>query len=419
MKKSAQIQNSPENYLERIFQLIAPASTVELLKEWYIKPNCAGVAFCEQGLKSVLEKISDAFPNLSLIISVINGILTESSFFPWGDSRITPDASIHYLETEIQDKLQKMVSRLLFGLETSYINAISGEMYESKEAKGVAVAITPPNPSLLSLKKVGVLTNGAIENTIGIKYDQIHGTRKLLQSVSPRHCAVLCAPGFSIDDNHFTFGGIALVDECMRFPIIVFRSHMQWELHLPNANAVGLESSNASVCYQGGRLCIPQIQADKFIEDRVDKYAHANGLGNTTNLKTFLKAIMSQHTGALIIVGTRYDIQREARRLSKHGRGYLFKPSVSLGTIKTGKKTGNEFATEFFTHISSVDGALLCSYNTCFGYGFILDGDSVQGRPDRGARHNSALSYVNAFKRNCKNECMAFVLSEDGMVSIY
>ena len=84
MKKSAQIQNSPENYLERIFQLIAPASTVELLKEWYIKPNCAGVAFCEQGLKSVLEKISDAFPNLSLIISVINGILTESSFFPWG-----------------------------------------------------------------------------------------------------------------------------------------------------------------------------------------------------------------------------------------------------------------------------------------------------------------------------------------------
>lgn len=397
MVQSTPIQNVTKCFLEQLFQFIAPASTVELIKKWYIEPNCVGMCFSEQNLKNILEKIASDFPNLVLLINVLLDILSDPRYFPWGDSSVTPEDSLKYMDEEIQDRLQILVIRLLFGLKTNYINAISGEMYESKATSGMAVAVTPPNVSIQSFNR--------IETPISLEYAQIHGTRKFLHSVSPQHCAVLSAPNLSGgSDHYFTFQGIAAVADCIRrFPIIVFRSHMEWELHLPHRKGFGcLTPTNALIRYQGGRLCLPKISADKFIDKRLKQYIAPSGY-----LRPFLLE-MSQNAGSLIIVGKDADISNEASRLCRLNRGYLFKRRVPLNSSK-----------EFFAHIAKVDGALLCSSDYCYGYGFILDGAPVKGRSDRGARHNSAKSYARYFEATYHYKCLAFILSEDGMISFY
>lgn len=420
--------NKPEENcpLNQIFQLVASASTVELIQNWYIGKicNCNGNCSDTKNMINILNIIEKDFPNLTLITQILSKLIIGFQRFQENTSdasasagtSASSDKGVAELDTqgaaksksidiavwddELQDMLEAQTSSFLFGLKTNYINAISGETYESKAAKGIAVAVVPPGALIQSLEKIA--------NPITLEYGQIHGTRKFLQSVSPQHCAVLSAPRpHEENDGKFAFQGIALVSDCIRrFPIIVFRRHMQWELHLPHQKDFDdLSSTNALISYQSGRLGMPKVSADKFITARLNENATS-----ASDLQKFLLNLLenSQNSGFIVIVGKADAIKEEAIRLCKNKRGYLFEKEVPLNS--------NE---KFFEHIAKVDGALLCSYDYCYGYGFILDGPSVEGRADRGARHNSTQSYAASFCQNYGSKCMAFVLSEDGMISIY
>jgi hypothetical protein len=73
--------------------------------------------------------------------------------------------------------------------------------------------------------------------------------------------------------------------------------------------------------------------------------------------------------------------------------------------------------TFFLGRFARVDGAVLFdNHGVCHAFGVILDGSAKEGLgdPSRGSRFNSAVRYVESSDHNC----MAVVVSDDGMVNI-
>lgn len=107
--------------------------------------------------------------------------------------------------------------------------------------------------------------------------------------------------------------------------------------------------------------------------------------------------------GTLIIICS--DAYKEAERLCLKNRGIFVEPFAVLKNTK------------IIESITSIDGALLLDENfICYAIGVILDGIATQGDSSRGARYNSALTYVEGIKKN--HSVCAIVVSEDGFIDI-
>lgn len=71
--------------------------------------------------------------------------------------------------------------------------------------------------------------------------------------------------------------------------------------------------------------------------------------------------------------------------------------------------------------ITSIDGSVFFDENgSCYGIGYILDGAAiVEGRTDRGARYNSAYTYIANLKQKVGSSGIAVVISEDKTINIF
>lgn len=70
--------------------------------------------------------------------------------------------------------------------------------------------------------------------------------------------------------------------------------------------------------------------------------------------------------------------------------------------------------------LTSIDGAVLIEpTGRCHAIGVILDGMATgKGKASRGSRYNSAIRYVETAQKELKHECLAVVISEDGMIDL-
>ena len=86
------------------------------------------------------------------------------------------------------------------------------------------------------------------------------------------------------------------------------------------------------------------------------------------------------------------------------GRGYLTKLTIDENNL------------DLLDNMIPIDGAMMFDLDlTCHSIGLILDGQVAPknlGKKERGARYNSALTYI----KNNKGDAFAVVISEDGMV---
>lgn len=76
---------------------------------------------------------------------------------------------------------------------------------------------------------------------------------------------------------------------------------------------------------------------------------------------------------------------------------------------------------ELMSSVSGIDGAVLMdALGYCYAIGVILDGlASEYGTSARGARYNSSVRYVETMSiKRANHKCLAFVISEDGMLDI-
>lgn len=122
--------------------------------------------------------------------------------------------------------------------------------------------------------------------------------------------------------------------------------------------------------------------------------------------KKIIEKLSEQEHGTSMIILEEDDIKEEVKRLCKEcGRGTQIHGVLNL------EKEG----LDFLKGLTSLDGALLVDKSgNCHAFGVILDGEAKkQGNPAKGARHNSALTYINA-----KPGRSAVVVSEDKTILI-
>ena len=104
-----------------------------------------------------------------------------------------------------------------------------------------------------------------------------------------------------------------------------------------------------------------------------------------------------QNHGALLIIAP--NAQEEVERFSGFRRGMLVE-AIDL------KKKKNLVLLD---GMASIDGAVMLDFaGICYGFGIILDGSAKKGDVGRGARYNSAISYIAG-----KEEKYAVIVSED------
>ena len=117
--------------------------------------------------------------------------------------------------------------------------------------------------------------------------------------------------------------------------------------------------------------------------------------------------LQKQEHGTCMIVLDKDEINSEVKRLCLDcNRGTQITEGLDL-TQKKNRK--------FIKGFTSLDGALLVdTQGVCYAFGVILDGTAAkQGNPAKGARHNSALTYIEG-----KAGRGAVVVSEDRTVMI-
>mgnify|MGYP002513319086 CR=1 FL=1 len=121
--------------------------------------------------------------------------------------------------------------------------------------------------------------------------------------------------------------------------------------------------------------------------------------------EVFQGAIRQEHGTILVVFDEPQGAEGEVARLLEKSTGIGILP-VMLPSV-------------FIQSASSIDGAIVVdTEGTCYGIGMILDGNNVKGNSTYGARHNSALKYVEQCKK-CNLRGMVIVVSEDKAIRIH
>lgn len=197
--------------------------------------------------------------------------------------------------------------------------------------------------------------------------------------------------------NRFEIEGIGKINTELanKIDIIEILGHMEWKLLSKNIEIMK---------YDGLNMRLPEIEhtVDYYNEQIINFF----GIDNVCeNLGNVIGEAKKQLHGTIIVISK--EAGKEVQRLCDNGRG------IEINTINLIDKYN------IITKISSIDGAIMIDLDgNCNGIGIILDGErDSKGNDSRGARYNSAKSYVDD-KNKKGNICMAFVISEDKTVDV-
>jgi len=173
--------------------------------------------------------------------------------------------------------------------------------------------------------------------------------------------------------------------------IVNFTGPHKWELIHDSHTMMVVENTNP-------RLPILKIDKSIFYSTLKRTFKDISN-DNLDSLWNVVNSATKQKHGTLIIISK--NAENEVKRLENQ--------STNIEPLLPTEKLINS--------ITSIDGAvILDTYCKCHAIGVILDGlASSNGTSARGARYNSAIRYVDGHK----GECVAIIISEDGMVDLY
>ena len=199
-----------------------------------------------------------------------------------------------------------------------------------------------------------------------------------------------------VDTNDNTIRGIvhSIADDIKKDRFILqFVGHTWWKLQKNDIQIME---------YKNGYYCIVrQNEQEKWKNELKSIYTNCDE--DVAWAIEVIEAARKQGKGTTLVVLN--DGEQEALRLCKLNRG------INVEKFNM-RERGN-----LVKAISAIDGAIMLDYSMhCYAVGVLLDGPAYNGNISRGARFNSALSYVN-WKRTAYG-AWAVVISEDGMVNI-
>ena len=290
---------------------------------------------------------------------------------------------------------------------------ISSMYYESGRSRG-SIAFTASVDSAESSVLINMKQNQQVENVENTGQindsDEITVNRKLMFTIEHarqlRKLLETTKGDLSILVNKDTFEvyGIGKPDNALY--TMKLTGHMEWHLNeFFTDEGCGCRKETQILRYKNGSYYLPlnaEVK-DWYIKSRA-KYFSDEGIEmlekllDETNLQRY-------NQGALFIISD--EAENEVKRLCDLKRGI---PIEQVDLLLHEDIAGA---------LCAIDGALFLDKNgVCYGIGIILDGDArAYGKPDRGARYNSAKTYIS---KHCKKsyDVYAIVVSQDGYVDI-
>ena len=120
---------------------------------------------------------------------------------------------------------------------------------------------------------------------------------------------------------------------------------------------------------------------------------------------TIISEAKRQPHGTTIIITNK--AVEESERLSSRFRAIKIDPVIA--------------ERETMRSITAIDGAIIIDPGgKCYALGAILDGESGEhGDMARGARYNSAITYVDYWKKNRGDKIIAVIVSADESLDVY
>lgn len=212
-------------------------------------------------------------------------------------------------------------------------------------------------------------------------------TRKLL-SLSSRHNSLLC--------DHDGPYGLGEPNPGVE-PIftVSFTSHGNWEIHREGKSLACVQSGNVSF-HRNFIATSLYKQTERVFELVFD----------TKDVKlvvSILNRVIAREKGTILVFHR--NAKDEAERLQN--RGCLTNVKITHENLS------------LVDDMIAIDGALLFDLDcSCHAIGMILDGkvrDGMQGDRNRGARYNSACTYVDS----SEGRAIAIVISEDGGIDFF
>ena len=245
--------------------------------------------------------------------------------------------------------------------------------------------------------RIGILTPSTekskayirFEDPIEICNDNVRVIRKLLELSDRRKTILIAKDGkiigvYSTSDNNGKYAGTG----------VLFRGYGKWDLF---SDKVGSIIVFDSVTVKLANQSIDLRVREGFRKASIKKY-------NEDAILNIVKCARKQTHGTTIIV-TGAAIA-ESERLAEANRAIRIKPiTVDGKTIQS---------------LSAIDGAMIIDTDgICYAIGAILDGVADKaGSIARGARYNSAITYVDHMMTG-SNSAVAIIVSSDDTMDIY
>jgi len=177
--------------------------------------------------------------------------------------------------------------------------------------------------------------------------------------------------------------------------ILEFLGHLHWRLRYNKMIAVEFMHGNYYITDDLN----PQNNFKAILESKFPNI----GKDEIKKATKLISIAQKQTKGTMLVISE--NAFQEANRLCSKNRGIKVEPFYIL-----------EENVDKLLSISSIDGAIMLDKDfMCQAIGVILDGPACDGEISRGARYNSALTYI---KWKHQLNAWAIVVSEDGMVSI-
>lgn len=297
---------------------------------------------------------------------------------------------------DVNRNMFMLLSSYTQDLDVSVIDAISCEKYEGSSTK-CQLAIISDTTGLVPFD-----VNSQLPFTI----ENVRALRKQAEMGQDDMCLAL-----SRDSQHMCTRGLLPLEKVF-CPMISIDQPMRWRFSLPvTRGGGGKREFSVQFCRNApSSFSLPPLAKEleySFFQQLCRKTFRAQTTAEFKALESVVSHLRQnahKFHGTSILITAKADA--EAKRLCDvKYRGYR---------LAAGAVVGAADLIPYLTHLSSVDGALILSPSgECAGFATILDGRAKsQGNPARGARFNSAQTYLD----NIRCPALAVVISTDGSI---
>lgn len=350
---------------------------VDKLKSAYIQKEndiiSSPFVYVNHDVRIIVQNNKDFVENLffqALIQSYFNYIpnIADSLEVKAGIKKLIPELDYSFIATNMANFV---VKKLSLGYSFDLISNISALTYEGSKCIG-SISFCEEIPDLV----LEFLQNFVMDR------ENIRQIRKLLE---------LTKNEFTLIESGLMIKGLSVRNVRCKCEI-KFVGNMIWQLWKDN---------KLIFTYKNG-MYIHQYCADQEKLFKIELQREFTSF--LENKLTYVyRAILKCTHGALFLITD--SAVEESNRLSAVNRGITVKINV--------------YDSRLIEYIASVDGAIMVdTEGTIYGIGMILDGRAnVYGSVSRGARYNSALTYIYE-RAEIKTNCLAVVFSEDKTIDI-